>query len=228
MRDDSDKFCTGGQRGFAVLLVLAVTVVIVMLIYYMRMHGIVYRIGKGRSDIEVPWRQWDELGVRKRKGRPPGRPTEQQPQISMPLGLTADASEDGQSRGRLILFFLPDGTIQGQWGGQFPIRKDVDFQVMGGQFKGVVDPEEVYSDDVGEDPSRLFFITKGRFMILETNDETGRVRNVAGHIYVRGWLCLGNVVEGEVILTSDEKNFHLYTWEGRAEQGRLGLFGVGP
>jgi len=43
----------------------------------------------------------------------------------------------------------PDGSIQGQWGGQFKIRKDVDFQVMGCRFKGFADSEQVYSDEQG-------------------------------------------------------------------------------
>ncbi|MBN2271504.1 MAG: hypothetical protein JXN61_12880 [Sedimentisphaerales bacterium] len=49
----------------------------------------------------------------------------------------------------------------------------------------------------------------------------GKIRNVSRYIYVRGWLGLDKLVEGEVILTSDEENFYLYTWKGKAEPARF-------
>jgi hypothetical protein len=205
-------------------LSLLVLVVVGMLFWYKRMHGPVYQIGKGKSDIAVPWRQWHDIYVRTEKGHPPGEPTEHQAQIPKTLQIVAEPDEDGRQRGRLDLVILPDGSVRGHWGGQFIIRKDVDFQVMGCNFKGLVDPEQVYSDEQGEDPSKLFFIAKGPFVILETNDDNGKVRKLSGNIYVRGWLSVDNLIDGEIILTTDEKNFFLYTWKGKAEQGGLSLF----
>ncbi len=188
------------------------------------MHGPVYQIGKGKSDIAVPWRQWHNFYVRTQKGRPPGLPGEDQPQISQALHVAARPNEDTQRRGQLAFTILPDGTVAGQWSGQFNISKYVDYQVMSCQFNGLVDPEQVYSDEQDEDPSKVFFITKGNFIILETNDGNGKVRKLSGNIYVRGWLGLDNVIDGEIILTTDEKNFNLYTWKGKAEQGGPSLF----
>lgn len=208
----------GGERpGYVLIFCMLFICIAGMWYWYRRAHGPVYQIGKGRSDIEVPWRQWYDIFVRTQKGRPPGEPTAEQPQLSQSLSVAAKPEEDGQQRGSMLLFILPDGTVQGQWGGQFRISKDADFQVMGCQFKGLVDPEEVYSDEQGEDLSKLFFITKGRFTILETNDATGKVRKLAGNIYVRGWLSLDGQTNGELILTCDEKNFYLYIWQGNAE-----------
>jgi len=177
----------------------------------------------GTRSIEVPWRQWHKIQVRLRKG-PLGPPTAEQPQVSKALSVAAKPNEDTQQRGQMKLFILPDGTVEGGWYGQFNISKEVDFQVMACQFKGLVDPEQVYSDEQGEDPSRLFFIAKGRFTILETNDDSGKVRKLSGNIYVRGWLGLDNLIEGEIILTADEKSLFLYTWMGKAEQGGFRLF----
>jgi len=212
------------RRGSALLLGLLALVIVGMLFWYKRMHGPVYQIGKGKSDIAVPWRQWHDIHVRTQKGHPPGKPTEQQPQIPKNLQIIAEPKEDDRQRGRLELVIFPDGSVRGHWSGQFIIRKDVDYQVMSCQFEGLVDPEQVYSDEQGEDPSKLFFIAKGPFVILETNDDNGKVRSLPGHIYVRGWLSVGNLIDGEVILTNDEKNFYLYTWKGKAEQGGLSLF----
>lgn len=211
------------RPGYVLLLCLLLLVVFGTLFWYKRSHGPAYQMGKGKSDIEVPWRQWHKIQVRLRKG-PLGPPTAEQPQVSKALSVAAKPNEDTQQRGQMKLFILPDGTVEGGWYGQFNISKEVDFQVMGCQFKGLVDPEQVYSDEQGEDPSRLFFIAKGRFTILETNDDSGKVRKLSGNIYVRGWLGLDNLMEGEIILTADEKSFFLYTWKGKAEQGGFRLF----
>lgn len=222
-----NSFHRAERSGYVLLLVLVIILVLGMLFYYSRMHGSVYQIGKGESNIEVPWRQWHAIFVRTKKGRPPGLPNAEQPQLTKALVVVAKPVEEEQQRGQLELFIFPDGSVRGRWAGQFVIKKDVDFQVMGCQFNGQVDPEHIYSDEQGDDPSKLFFITKGPFTILETNDDSGRVRSVTGHIYVRGWLGLDNTIEGEIILTSDEKRFYLYTWKGKVREGGFLLGGLG-
>jgi len=224
MHNDRNSYHKAERTGSVLLLGLLILLIVGMMYWYKKMHGPVYQIGKGKSDIAVPWRQWHDIHVRTQKGHPPGLPGEHQPQISQALHMAARPNEDTQQRGQLVFTILPDGTVEGQWTGQFNISKYVDYQVMGCQFKGLVDPEQVYSDERGEDPSKLFFLAKGPFVILETNDDNGKVRNLSGHIYVRGWLGLDKLVEGEIILTTDEKNFFLYTWKGKAEQGGSSLF----
>lgn len=218
----------GKRGGYALLLGLLIVVVIGMVMFYMRMHGPVYRIGEGESDITPPWRQWHKIQVRLRDG-PLGGPTEEQPQLSKPLEVQARTVQDGNDRGEIGVMILGDGTVEGRWGGEFFINKDVDFQVMNCRFEGMVDPEQVYyEDEEGEDPSKLFFIGKGGFVILETNNDTGRVRNLMGDAYARGWLGLEDEVSGELIITTDERNFYVYTWEGRAGEveGMRGFEGL--
>ena len=224
MQSNCNSSKRAGRPGYALLLGLLALFVVGMLFYYKRMHGPVYQIGKGKSDIAVPWRQWHAIHVRTKKGHPPGLPTEDQPQITQTLQVAAEPNEDMRKRGQMTLVILPNGTVQGEWGGQFNINRDVDFQVMACRFNGFVDPEQIYSDELGEDPSKLFFIAKGHFVILETNDDSGKVRKLGGDIYVRGWLGLDNLLKGEVILTADEKNFYLYTWKSKARQGVPSLF----
>ena len=209
------------RGGFAMLLGLLITVVLGMIIYYMRMYGPVHQMGKGESDINPPWRQWEKMRVRLRRGSL-GEPTPEQPQLSKPLEVVTEAREDGGYRGDIELVILPDGTVQGGWRGKFDINKDVEFQVMMCRFEGRVDPEQVCKDELGPDPSQLFFIAKGHFVILEFNNRNGQVRNLMGNVYARGWLGVDDRVSGEIIMTSDEKNFYLYTWQGRAR--KAGLF----
>jgi len=214
----------GDRAGYALLLGLLALLVIGLVVIYVRMHGPIYQIGKGKSDIEAPWRQWHQMHVRTKKGDPPGRPRAKQPQIPKSLQVIAKCEEEGQPRGTLEVVFLPEGKVYAVWSGQFFFKKKVDFQVMGSKSNGRIDPDRMYTDNQGDDPSRLFFITKGHFAILQTDDNTGQVRNLAGEMYVRGWLCLDRAVHGEIILTVDQKNFYLYTWKGKAEEGGLSLF----
>ncbi len=212
----------GKGGGYALLLGLLIVVVIGVVMFYMRMYGPVYKIGEGESDIKPPWRQWHKMQVRLRDG-PLGSPTEEQPQLSEPLEVQTWPVEDGNARGEIGVMILADGTVHGSWGGEFYINKDVDFQVMDCKFEGMVDPKQVYEDEEGEDPSKLFFIAKGKFMILETNNDTGRVRNLMGDAYARGWLGVDDEVGGELIITTDERNFYVYTWEGRAGEPMRGF-----
>ncbi len=205
------------RAGYAMLLGLLIVVVIGILIYYKTMFGPVYQIGDGESDINPPWRQWHKMQVRLRKG-PIGQPTREQPQLSKPLEVQAKPVQDGEDRGEIKVIILPDGTVQGGWRGEFPVNKDVDFQVISCQFKGSIDPKQVYSNERGEDPSKLFFIAKGHFAILEFNNDSGRVRNLMGDAYARGWLAVDNAVSGEIIITSDERSFYRYTWQGWAQE----------
>ena len=205
------------RGGYALLLGLLITVVIGMIMYYTWMYGPVYQIGEGKSDINPPWRQWHKMQIKLRK-EPIGLPTVEQPQLSEPLEVYAEPVQNGKDRGEIELIILTDETAQGGWSGEFSVKKAVDFQVMTCRFEGNIDPEQVYSDEEGEDPSKLFFIAKGHFAILEFNDDSGRVRNLMGNVYVRGWLGLDNAVSGEIIITSDEKNFDRYVWQGWAEE----------
>ena len=202
------------RSGYALLLGLVIVVAIGMLIYYMNMYGPVREIGKGESNIEPPWRQWHKMQVRLHRWAV-GEHRAEQPQLSEPLEVEAECLQDGENRGQIGMVILADGTVEGGWGGEFFINRDVEFQVMSCEFEGSIDPEHVYSDENGEDLSRLFFIAKGHFVILESNNDTGRTRSLTGDAYVRGWLDVDNWVEGEIILTSDKRSFYRYIWQGQ-------------
>jgi len=50
------------------------------------------------------------------------------------------------------------------------------------------------------------------------NSDNGRIRNVTGEAYLRGWMKKDYSVEGDLVITSDVKNFYRYTWKGRAKE----------
>ena len=108
---------------------------------------------------------------------------------------------------------------QGGWGGDYEPRPNVHWQVMGSEFTGNIDPSKIYKDNYGEDRSQLYFITKGKFIILETNSETRKVRSVKGHIYVTGWLDTEYNATGEIIITSDKKSYKTFSWQAEGKEG---------
>jgi len=135
--------------------------------------------------------------------------------------------QDGEKRGQIYVIILADGTVQGEWKGAFYIDQYVDFQVFNCTFEGLVDPEPVFKkDEEGEDPTKLFFITKGHFAMLETNSKSGKVRNLVGEAYARGWIDVDYMVDGELIITTDNKNFFRYTWQGEATEADPSLQGL--
>ncbi len=199
------------RGGYALLLGLLLVVIVGIIIYYTRLHGPVYEFGKGESDVNPPWRQWHKMNVRFEKGGTIGKPTAEQPQLDKALFVEANCFDDEQKCGKVQFYFEPDGTIKGGWGANFYLSKDIHFQVMTCELKGNINPKEIFSDEKGPDFSRLFFITKGYFSILETNNENGRIRNVTGEAYLRGWMKKDYSVEGDLVITSDVKNFYRYT-----------------
>lgn len=206
----------GKYKGYALLLSLLIVVVIGMIMYFKWMYGPVYEIGKGKSGINPPWRQWQKLRIRI-ENEPVGRPSAEQNQLQKPLLLETYCKLEDKEKGEIQVVINPDGEIQGIWTGTFYMNKNIEFQVMACQFKGTIDPQEIYRDANGINTSKLFLIAKGPFTILEINHKNGVVRNLMGSAYLRSWLDKDNFISGELIISSDDKNFYRYSVNGLAK-----------
>jgi len=127
--------------------------------------------------------------------------------------------EQGEERGQILMAIHPDGTVKGGWSADYDaISPRIHYLVMKGDFKGNTDPSKMYGDKEGEDPSKLYFITKGKFLILETNFETNKVRKIVGNIYVVGWLSPDLSAFGRVHVTPDQKTQKIYEWKAVPEK----------
>jgi hypothetical protein len=164
---------------------------------------------------------WDE---EKRIVRPEAevkQPNEGQPKILESLVFKGPIVEDNEVKGGVELYISTDGRITGVWGGTYKPEPDITWEVAGSRFKGNIDPSKIYSDANGEDRKRLYFITKGKSLILETNSKTDRVRTATGAIYVTGWLDNDYNAVGKITITSDKKTYWEYPWEARAEKALM-------
>ncbi|MBA7634983.1 hypothetical protein ES703_42583 [subsurface metagenome] len=126
--------------------------------------------------------------------------------------------EDNEVKGGVGLYFLTDGRIKGIWAGTYKPEPEITWEVVGSRFKGNIDPSKIYSDEDGEDPRKLYFIAKGRFLILETNSKTDKIKTAKGAIYVTGWLDNEYYVVGKVTITSDKKTYWEYGWQGKGKK----------
>jgi hypothetical protein len=198
------------RPGFASLLMLLIIFVVGALIWLKPSAFF------NSEDSNLPWTQEHRI---LRKGQEPKHAvSSQQPDMTKPLYLWGKAKQLQQDRGEITLYIQPDGTIKGSWGGGYISSPKVTHDVVGSFFKGNIDPSAIYMTGQKEDLTKLYFITKGMFSILETNDKTGQCRHVKGEIFVTGWINSGHNVRGQIVLTSDRKNYKTFTWQCKAER----------
>ena len=214
MQDDYENLSPPGAAksrlsGYALLLMLLVIMVIGAVIWLDPSALL------NRGDPNLPWNQESRLV---RPGRPIQPPVPQQPNIDTLLVFTAPAVHADADRGEIMLGLAPDGRIEGTYSGEYRPTADLHRQVMACRFRGNIDSSKIYSDKQGPDHSKLFFIAKGTFLILETNSRTSRVRSVKGYIYVTGWLDTEYYAAGEITITSDKRTFETFTWQAQASE----------
>ena len=200
----------GNRSGIVLLAMLLIIVVIGVLVWFDPFAL------SGSSDPEMPWNQLDRIVKR---GEDVPAPSAEQVSLTKNLWFKADAMEGDARRGKIEMFLWPNGRIKGGWSAEYEPRPNVHYQVMGDGFGGNIAPSKIYKDNYGEDRSQLYFITKGKFIILETNSETRKVRSVKGHIYVTGWLDTEYNATGEIIITSDKKSYKTFSWQAEGKEG---------
>ncbi len=210
------------RRGYALLLVLLAIAIVGAIYVFQFSFGSVHEIGKeGESEIEPPWRQWDKLYKQvELKEQPLGELRPLHPELPENLFFEGHCMRNGERCGKIAINVSNDKSVNASWGGEFRVTKDVEFQVMACQLsKGMIDPDHVYEKNGVKDPSKLFFICKGNFSIVEYNYDNSRTRHIGGEAYVRGWLDPEHNVDGDLIISSDHKNFYRYTFAGKMEEG---------
>ena len=208
------------RSGYVLLVMLLFSVLLAVFISVrMNRGGPAIEMGVGLTDETSPWEEWRDMQGRIEEWRI-GGPTDEQLELAKALVFNANLTKEGEDRGNIAMRLNHDGTIEGGWSGQFFVQPKVDHQVVGSVFKGNIDPEKLYydEDEETEDPSQLYLLCKGSFKILETNDESGKVRIVNGDIYVNGWVDTEYTARGKVIVTSDSKHIKTFNWEAKGKE----------
>jgi hypothetical protein len=162
-------------------------------------------------DYAEAWKEWS---VREASEKPIQKPSGEQPDISggLKFDTNLSATDSKEPRGEIILFVGPGGGVAGGWNGLYHKGQSRSYQILNGGFGGRVYPAKIYHSESGEeDPTMLYLMAKGEYLVLETDTKNGRVERIAGDIYVRGWLSVDYILTGEVTITSFGKDAEKFT-----------------
>jgi hypothetical protein len=204
------------RRSGSALLLLLLVIVLGVLIYSFGVHRNDLK-GEEQEDMspeDCPWAQ-ESLIIDRDSGQAAERPYPEQSQFTGPMEFVARVSHEGESRGQISLRIEPDGMVDGGWHGKYINKaENKDYEVMSGGCEGNIVPSMIYVDENGvEDKSKLFFISKGKFiLIVELNEHGHRLQHVEGYLYVTGWINPDMSASGELHLTSDKKSQIIYQW----------------
>lgn len=210
MRDAVLRQILHTKRNGVALLIMVLLIVVFCTIIWLDPMALI----KG-SDGDMPWNEEYRLVRPGEEIRPP---KEEQPEIFDNLLFTAETMQNDEKVGTVRIYVLTDGRIRGGWVGAYRPKPEIMWEVVMADFKGNIDPSKIYSDENGKDKSKLYFIARGNFLILETNSDSGIVRNLKGKIYVTGWLDQEYMASGNVVITSDKKSYESYSWRGMGEK----------
>lgn len=135
----------------------------------------------------------------------------QSPQISLDKIRTIYheiTSEDGQDRGRLSIEIDPDGLVVATWKASYKEGSyEKDFTAT---CEGNIDAEKIYENENDTDLSKLFFITKGKFLLQAFRQ--GTAVPGGGEAYVVGWISPDGTATGTLVLAPTKKNTKIYKW----------------
>jgi len=195
---------------------LIISMAIVLVLYVVYTQNIFHHFAGTETDRYTdpnayPWEEshlfiYDVLDGYDMGGRRP--PFPDQPPLKEGLRYITNVYAGNEPRGKINLLVWPDGDISGSWTAAYGVKTDrnryyetVQESRQGEKtntFKGNTAPLKIYKDDRGEDKSKLYFITKGEFLLHERRED----QTITGTIYVTGWVDKNYNAEGELFLLS--------------------------
>ena len=141
------------------------------------------------------------------------KPEPEQPQIKDVTIYKAEVTKDGEGRGIVLIEVDPTGLVQVRWFGEYTTATPrMEFQILSSSAKGNIDPTKIYEDENDMDYEKLYVVTKGSFSMLETNYENGKIRKIAGFLYLTGWLDKQQQIKGYLSITSDKNNVKVFDY----------------
>jgi hypothetical protein len=158
-------------------------------------------------DADLPWNEETRI-------LPPGKtptrvPSIDQPKLTDILSYRTQVQLDDCYRGNISFIIYPEGIVKGIWAGKYDRYGDTHCTILAASFAGNIDPSRACIEGSRHDASKLYFVTRGSFTMLE-EPSLGRSRGINGFLYVRGWLDPNYTAVGELFITEDKKSFEVY------------------
>lgn len=208
---------SGRNEGFMLILTLLMVLTVGILVWLQYGGRTVDKETLLAQSAEPEKYPWVEKGLLLREGETPEKPYKSQPQIAGEmLFRSRPTSDEGLDMGVLLFLLKPDGLIEAEWSGTFNQRQPrMEFQIMNCAMLGNICPEKTCEDAGGGSGDKLYLAAAGSFTLLESNDDSGKVRTVKGDSYITGWLDKDNNVEGYLTITSDMENCKVYPYKAK-------------
>jgi hypothetical protein len=206
------------RSGYAFLMILIALAIIVLLYSVFFSGGFNKSVDVDSHENVLPWSQEYRL-LDKDKEVPPTLPA--QPKLDKIIGFDLNARQDDQHRGELAIVIDTAGRVSGYWKGNYYNAQKTHFAILGGSFKGNVDPSNIFADENGKEyPAMLYFIAKGKFLLKES-DLKSKLAHRGGTIYITGWLGSDYSTFGEVTITSDNKYYEVFDFSADRPSGNF-------
>lgn len=203
------------RRGFLLLMVL-ICLAIILVLYSIMWSGLFrdsrppfVRPPRRADPNALPWEEDFLLTSGALQGYGLQAETKirpEQPKITKTMEYKTQVHQDGQPRGELEFRIRPDGGIRGSWSADYKTSApDMQYSGFLGEsmnFEGNAAPSKIFQDEQGQDPSKLYIITRGILMLDEHNLKNNKQRTIRGHLYVTGWLDREYNASGKLTITS--------------------------
>ena len=200
------------QGGFAILIVL-VAVVIMMMLYFIDMRAIFRTEPRSKRPEDRPERPWLEEHRIVGKNILIKMPKPPKPQLDSDFKLKAVVTYDDSDRGELTLDFTIDGEVSGQWYCSY--SHESRYYTFEADLAGNIDVEKTWIDSQtnAADPSKLYFITRGKYTQTVYNQGSGVRSSEQGTAYVTGFLGSDYSASGLIVITTDQIWSAKYEWQ---------------
>lgn len=201
------------RRGSAVtaFIVIVVFIVIVFIIKSTVNFGLPICENPASSHQILPWQEAHRIVS---SGETPNTEvSDEQPAIDQRTVISATIKQSNTA-GDFYFTIGSNGTVTGTWNADYNKGDKPRMNyVMKAKFKGNIDPDNIYFDENGEDPGKLFMIAKGEIYIMVSNFDTESVHHNVQDIWVSGWIDKDLKAEGEMVLITGRKTYQIFNWK---------------
>ena len=189
-------------RSASALVMLVISLAILLMLYFLSTRAIFRpsRIPKLSRPEDRPWLEEHRIVSSEVIIDLPETP---KPELNEDMSITARVTLDGQDRGQLDLDFDTYGRVSGLWESSF--AQENRHTTFKAQSEGNIDISKTYIQNERQNPSLLYFITKGAYTETVENTKNMQVTTSTGIIYVTGYLTGKYEVFGHITITADKR-----------------------
>ncbi|HBG26173.1 MAG: hypothetical protein A2Y10_13510 [Planctomycetes bacterium GWF2_41_51] len=187
--------------GFAIVAVLIVILIGVM-IYMVDFSAMFGHIDKNRAYEERPWFEEQRLVSKE------NLPVKQTGKGGKTLilnqkVLAGPVQRKDENRGEIEIIVEPNGLAKGHWQCEYDYEQGKIHYTITANFEGNIDPTKNFTNPEGTNKKLLYFITKGKYKQIKTDEKRVQWPTEAP-VYVVGWIDKDYSAKGKIFLMSNE------------------------